>query len=74
MVVMDLLELMETIKPMKLIELKLRVWVGGFLCKVDKEPHLFLNISDKNGGSKLNKLTILGQKWNFWNLMAKFDK
>ena len=50
------------------------VWVGGILCKRDQEPHVFLYISDKNGTSKLNKLTIFDQKWNFWNLVAKFDK
>ena len=50
------------------------VWVGGILCKRDQEPHVFLYISDKNGTSKLNKLTIIDQKWNFWNLVAEFDK
>ena len=50
------------------------VWVGGILCKGDQEPHVFLHISDENGTSKLNKLTIFDEKWNFWNLMAKFDK
>ena len=34
----------------------------------------FLYISDKNGTSKLNEFTIFDQTWNFWNLMAKFDK
>ena len=41
------------------------VWVGGILCKRDQEPHVFLYISDKNGTSKLNKLAIFDQKWNF---------
>ena len=50
------------------------VWVGGILCKRDQEPHVFLYISDKNGTSKLNKLAIFDQKWNFWNLVANFDK
>ena len=31
-------------------------------------------ISDKNGTSKLNKLAIFDHKWNFWNLVANFDK
>ena len=26
------------------------------------------------GTSKLNKMTIFDHKWNFWNLVAKFDK
>ena len=38
------------------------------------ESQIILYISDKNGTSKLNKLTIFDQKWNFWNLVAKFDK
>ena len=50
------------------------VWVGGILYKRDQEPHVFLYISDKNGTSKLNKLAIFDQKWNFWNLVANFDK
>ena len=50
------------------------VWVGGIICKGDQEPHIFLHISDKNGTAKLNKLTIFDQKWNFWNLVAMFDK
>ena len=50
------------------------VWVGGFLCKGDQEPHIILYISDKNGTSKLNKLAIFDKKWNFWNLVAMFDK
>ena len=50
------------------------VWVGGILCKGDQEPHVILNISDKNGTSKLNKLAIFDKKWNFWNLVAMFDK
>ena len=50
------------------------VWVGGILCKGDQELHVILYISDKNGTSKLNKLTIFDQKWNFWNLVAMFDK
>ena len=50
------------------------VWAGGILCKGDQESHVILYISDKNGTSKLNKLTIFDQKWNFWNLVAKFDK
>ena len=50
------------------------VWAGGILCKRDQEPHVFLYISDKNGTSKLNKLAIFDQKWNFWNLVANFDK
>ena len=50
------------------------VWVGGILCKGDQESHVILYISDKNGTSKLNKLTIFDQKWNFWNLVAMFDK
>ena len=50
------------------------VWVGGILCKRDQEQHVFLYISDKNGTSKLNKLAIFDQKWNFWNLVANFDK
>ena len=49
-------------------------WVGGILCKGDQEPHVILNISDKNGTSKLNKLAIFDKKWNFWNLVAMFDK
>ena len=49
-------------------------WVGGSLCKGDQESHVILYISDKNGTSKLNKLTIFDQKWNFWNLVAMFDK
>ena len=48
--------------------------VGGILCKRDQEPHVFLDISDKNGTSKLNKLAIFDQKWNFWNLVANIDK
>ena len=44
------------------------------LCKGDQESHVILYISDKNGTSKLNKLTIFNQKWNFWNLVAMFDK
>ena len=50
------------------------LWVGGILYKRDQEPHILLYISDKNGTSKLNKLTIFDQKWNFWNPVAMFDK
>ena len=50
------------------------VWVGGILCKGDQESHAILYISDKNGTSKLNKLAIFDQKWNFLNLVAMFDK
>ena len=50
------------------------VWVGGILCKGNQELTVFLYISDKNGTSKSDKLTIFDQKWNFWNLLAKFDK
>ena len=32
------------------------------------------DVSDKNGTAKLKKMTIFDRKWNFWNLMAKFDK
>ena len=52
----------------------LGVWVGGILCKGDQESHVILYISDKNGTSTLDKLTIFDQKWNFWNLVAMFDK
>ena len=41
------------------------VWVGGILCKGDQEPHVFLNISDKNGTSKLDKLTIFDKNGTF---------
>ena len=47
--------------------------MGGVLCKIDQEPHVFLNNSDKNGTSKLEKMTIFDQKWNFCNPMAKFN-
>ena len=47
---------------------------GGILCKGDQEPYVFFHISDKNGTSKFNKLTTFDQKWNFWNLVANFDK
>ena len=47
---------------------------GTFLCKGDQESHVIPYISDKNGTSKLNKLTIFDKKWNFWNLLAMFDK
>ena len=60
-------------KHIELIEM-VGVWVGGILCKRDQEQHVFLYISDKNGTSKLNKLAIFDQKWNFWNLVANFDK
>ena len=49
--------------------------VGGWhsLQRRSGAKHFFY-ISDKNGTSKLNKLTIFYQKWNFWNRVAKFDK
>ena len=50
------------------------VWEGGILCNGDQESHVILYISDKNGSSKLNKSTIFYEKWNFWNLVAMFDK
>ena len=50
------------------------VWAGGILCKGDQKLHVILYISDKSGTSKLNKLIIIYQKWNFWNLVAMFDK
>ena len=48
--------------------------MGGILCKGDQEPHVILYISVKKGISKLNKLAIFDKKWNFWNLVAMFDK
>ena len=50
------------------------VWVGGILCEGDQNPHDILYISDKNGTYKSNKMTAFDQKWNFWNLVTKFDK
>ena len=50
------------------------VLVGGILCKGDQELHVILYVSDKNGTSILNKLTIFYEKWKFWNLVAMFDK
>ena len=44
--------------------------MGG---EIDQELHVFLNNSDKNGTSKLEKMTIFDQKWNFCNPMAKFN-
>ena len=32
------------------------------------------DISDKNGTSQSNKMAIFDKKWNFWNLMASFNK
>ena len=49
-------------------------WMGGIHCKRDQKSHVILYIPDKNGTSKLNELSIFDQKWNFWNLVAMFDK
>ena len=56
------------------IEQHFRTQLSQEKCKGDQESHVILYISDKNGTSKLNKLTIFDQKWNFWNLVAMFDK
>ena len=40
----------------------------------DQEPYVFFYISYKNEPPNKKRITIFDQKWNFWNLEAKFDK